>query len=123
MASASSSTSAKKLLTGEIRFVARKYVGKTWGVYDKSRGSWPIRTPDTGEVEQGTTQAVAEVTAEALNTKVGITVKPAPEPKKRAATKKPAPEPEVKEAEGYDIEEFGTDDTEELASKYEGSYL
>lgn len=64
--------SDKKLMKGELRFIAKKYIGKTWGIYDKARGSWPIQTPDTGIVEQGVTQEVAEATAEALNKKVGI---------------------------------------------------
>ena len=66
------SESTKKLLPGELRFIAKKYIGKTWGIYDKARGSWPIQTPDTGIVEQGVTKEVAEATAEALNKKVGI---------------------------------------------------
>lgn len=65
-------SSVKKLLTGEIRFISKKYIGKTWGIYDKARGSWPVQTKDTGIVEQGVTQGEAEAAAEALNKKVGI---------------------------------------------------
>lgn len=62
----------KKLLPNQLRFIAKKYIGKTWGVYDLARGSWPIQSPELGTVEQGVTQAEAEQAAEALNKKVGI---------------------------------------------------
>lgn len=51
----------------KIRFVA-KQIGKTWGVYDTHRGSWPTLSPDRGPVRQGfSTELEAQVEADRLN--------------------------------------------------------
>lgn len=60
----------KKLATGELRFVAKVWAGKVFGVYDRARGSWPVQTPELGKVAQETSQADAEVEAERLNARV-----------------------------------------------------
>lgn len=44
----------KKLAPGELRFIAKLFDAKKkiWGIYDKARGSWPVRSPELGEVKQ-----------------------------------------------------------------------
>lgn len=142
----------KKLMKGEIRFIARKWDGKIFGVYDRSMGSWPGQTPELGIVLQQSTEAEAEVEARRLNVLVGINpdgiIPTAPATAKavkavkatKAATKTvEAAEPtgikfesveipdeipdEPIEVEAYNIEEFGVSDADELAAKYEGAYL
>lgn len=138
----------KKLMKGEIRYVARKWEGNVWGVYDRAMASWPGQNPQVGKVLQKTTKDEAEAEARRLNVVVGIdpdgTVPTAPVTSKSSkATKssKPATKTtkakastEIKfeaveipdepaEVESYDIEEFGAKDADELAAKYEGAYL
>lgn len=136
----------KKLMKGEIRFVARKWEGNVWGVYDRAMASWPGQNPQIGKVLQRTKQDEAEQEARRLNVLVGIdpdgTV-PSPPVKAVKATKpatksvKAKASTEIKfeaveipdepaepvEVEAYDIEEFGAKDADELAAKYEGAYL
>lgn len=51
----------------KIRFIA-KQLGKTWGVYDTQRGSWPTLSPDKGAVQQDfATEVEAQQEANRLN--------------------------------------------------------
>lgn len=90
----------KKLSAGEVRFVVKAHraypVGRTiseaeykklkilsWGVYDRQGGSFPVRTPELGEVAQDvSTEAIAQAEADRLNSQF---VKAAPVSKKPAA--------------------------------------
>ena len=141
----------KKLMKGEIRYVARKWEGNVWGVYDRAMASWPGQNLRVGKVLQRVSKEEAEEEARRLNVLVGIDpdgkvpTTPAKSVKSVKSVKdtKPAtksvkakasteiqfeaveiPEPaEPVEAEAYDIEEFGAKDADELAAKYEGAYL
>lgn len=141
----------KKLMKGEVRYIARKWEGNVWGVYDRAMASWPGQNPQVGKVLQKTTKDEAEAEARRLNVVLGIdpdgTVPTAPATSKSSkATKSSKPvtkttkakasteikfeaveipdEPaEPAEVEAYDIEEFGAKDADELAAKYEGAYL
>ena len=62
----------KKLMKGEIRYIARKWEGNVWGVYDRAMGSWPKQRPDLGTVQQQVAKGVAEQEAKRLNVLAGI---------------------------------------------------
>ena len=138
----------KKLMKGEIRYVARKWEGNVWGVYDRAMASWPGQNLRVGKVLQRVSKEEAEEEARRLNVLVGIDpdgkvpttpaksvksgkdTKPATKSVKAKASTEikfeavEIPEPaEPVEAEAYDIEEFGAKDADELAAKYEGAYL
>lgn len=141
----------KKLMKGEIRYVARKWEGNVWGVYDRAMASWPGQNLRVGKVLQKVSKEEAEAEARRLNILVGIdpdgavptapttaksvksvkATKPATKSTKAAASTEvkfeaveiPDEPAEPAEVEAYNIEEFGATDADELAAKYEGAYL
>lgn len=97
----------KKLLKGESQFEIRERK-KTFWIYDKKRGSYPLTWPEYGgKIGQGlATKEEAEAEVERLNELVGI--KPAaeekkPEPKKKAKAEKLDQEEPLPELPDYGV--------------------
>lgn len=81
----------KKLAPGELRFIAKLFDAKKklWGVYDKARGSWPITSPQLGDVKQELKlESDAQAEADRLNKE--HPVETAAEPAKSSRAKKTA---------------------------------
>lgn len=122
----------KQLQEGELRFIARAWDKKLWGIYDKARGSWPGQTPELGIVPQELeSKEAAEEIADRLNkdhpvVAAASTLKKAkkkktePGSREKSSAKAPAadpaaaapvPAPREEEIVAYDIDE-------EKAKKY-----
>lgn len=114
----------KQLRPGELRFIAKSWDKKLWGIYDKARGSWPERGPELGEVPQKLeSKTEAESIAERLNAEHPVqeaavtTKKQRGKKTEKSSTPEPAKktepvEPMLEEVVGYD------DIDEEAAKKY-----
>lgn len=94
----------------ELRFVPKKQgEGRTahWRVYDRLRGSYPIRRPDLpGMVlEQHYTEKEATEIAQKLTDLAGY-MPEGGRPKTPVASKTPAPQPDIDDAEA-DVEDDG----------------
>lgn len=113
----------KKLMTGELRFVAKQFRAKLWGVYDKARASWPGQTAELGPVRQElSSKEEAQAEADRLNGldlgqggQVEAGKKPAA--RKSSAEKKTAPREAPVEVQ--QLPDYGEAMTDEEREKYE----